>query len=61
MRQVRPLFGFTAAQAPDQRSLEQRFDAQLDAAELRAWLKNLSSEANQVGTPHDRANARVRP
>ncbi|MGA7824125.1 MAG: transferrin receptor-like dimerization domain-containing protein [Steroidobacteraceae bacterium] len=51
------MFGFTAAQAPDQRSLEQRFDAQLDAAELRAWLKNLSSEANQVGAPHDRANA----
>ena len=26
-------------------------------ADLRAWLKNLSSEANQVGAPHDRANA----
>jgi N-acetylated-alpha-linked acidic dipeptidase len=51
------MFGFTAAEAPDQRSLEQRFDAQLDPAELRAWLKNLSSEANQVGAPHDRANA----
>jgi N-acetylated-alpha-linked acidic dipeptidase len=51
------MFGFTAAQAPDERSLEQRFDAQLDPAELRAWLKNLSSEANNVGTPKDRANA----
>ncbi|MGB6605855.1 MAG: transferrin receptor-like dimerization domain-containing protein [Steroidobacteraceae bacterium] len=51
------LFGFTAAEAPDERSLEQRFDAQLDPAELRAWLKNLSSAANNVGTPKDRANA----
>jgi N-acetylated-alpha-linked acidic dipeptidase len=51
------MFGFSAAQAPEERSLEQRFDAALDPAELRAWLKNLSSEANNVGTPKDRANA----
>ncbi len=51
------LFGFTAAETPDQQSLEQRFDAALDPAELRAWLKNLSAEANNVGTPKDRANA----
>jgi N-acetylated-alpha-linked acidic dipeptidase len=51
------LFGFTAAESPQERSLEQRFDAQLDPAELRAWLKNLSSEANNVGTPKDRENA----
>jgi N-acetylated-alpha-linked acidic dipeptidase len=51
------MFGFSAAQAPDERSLEQRFDAALDPAELRAWLKNLSSAANNVGTPKDRENA----
>ena len=51
------LFGFTAAEIPDEQSLEQRFDAALDPAELRAWLKNLSSEADNVGTPKDRANA----
>jgi N-acetylated-alpha-linked acidic dipeptidase len=51
------LFGFTAQEAAAQRSLEQRFDAQLNPAELRDWLKNLASGPNQVGSPHDKANA----
>jgi len=52
-----PLFGFTAPESIQQRLLEQRFDGALDAAQLRAWLKNLSSAPNQVGSPHDKANA----
>jgi N-acetylated-alpha-linked acidic dipeptidase len=52
-----PLFGFTAQEANAQRSLEQRFDGDLKPADLRAWLKNLSSAPNQVGAPHDKANA----
>jgi N-acetylated-alpha-linked acidic dipeptidase len=52
-----PLFGFTAPESAAQRSLEQRFDAQLKPAELRDWLKNLASAPNQVGSPHDKANA----
>ena len=52
-----PLFGFTAKEGVAQRSLEQRFDAQLKPADLRAWLKNLASAPNQVGSPHDKANA----
>jgi N-acetylated-alpha-linked acidic dipeptidase len=51
------MLGFTPAGANDQRSLEQRFDAQLDPADQRAWLKQMSSEPNQVGSPHDKANA----
>ncbi|WP_158883856.1 transferrin receptor-like dimerization domain-containing protein [Rhodanobacter sp. L36] len=51
------MLGFSAANAAAQRSLEQRFDAQLDPADLRAWLKQMSSEPNQVGSPHDKANA----
>jgi N-acetylated-alpha-linked acidic dipeptidase len=51
------LFGFTADESPVERSIEQRFDADLNPQELSAWLKNLSSEANQVGSPHDKANA----
>jgi N-acetylated-alpha-linked acidic dipeptidase len=51
------LLGFDAAGAAQQRNLEQRFDAQLDPAELRAWLKQMSSRPNQVGSPHDKANA----
>jgi N-acetylated-alpha-linked acidic dipeptidase len=52
-----PLFGFTAQEGAAQRSLEQRFDADLNPAELREWLKNLASAPNHVGSPHDRANA----
>ncbi|HKD53790.1 MAG TPA: transferrin receptor-like dimerization domain-containing protein [Steroidobacteraceae bacterium] len=51
------LFGFGAADAARQQSLEQRFDAQLNPQDLRDWLKNLSSEPNHVGSPHDKANA----
>jgi N-acetylated-alpha-linked acidic dipeptidase len=52
-------FGFTPDEAAAQQALEQRFDAQLDAADLRGWLKTLSSEPNQVGSPHDKANAEM--
>ncbi|MGH7997569.1 MAG: hypothetical protein ACREFX_14575 [Opitutaceae bacterium] len=51
------MLGFTAAGAARERALERRFDAQLSALEMRAWLKRLSSEPNQVGSPHDKANA----
>jgi N-acetylated-alpha-linked acidic dipeptidase len=51
------LFGFTAEESAAQRSIEQRFDADLKPEDLSAWLKNLSSEANHIGAPHDKANA----
>ena len=51
------LFGFGAAQSERQAALERNFDAQLSPADLRAWLKSLSAEANHVGSPHDKANA----
>ncbi|OOG61603.1 folate hydrolase [Rhodanobacter sp. B04] len=51
------MLGFTPANATVQQSLEQRFDAQLDPADQRSWLKQMSSEPNQVGSPHDKANA----
>ncbi|WP_445146570.1 transferrin receptor-like dimerization domain-containing protein [Dyella sp. Tek66A03] len=51
------MLGFTPSGATDQHSLEQRFDALLDPADQRAWLKQMSSEPNQVGAPHDKANA----
>ena len=50
-------FGFSSADGARELALERRFDAQLDPAQLRAWLKTLSSEANHVGSPHDKANA----
>ncbi|CAM5507458.1 Kynureninase [Rhodanobacter lindaniclasticus] len=51
------LLGFTSAHATTQLDLERRFDAQLDPAELRDWLKRMASAPNQVGSPHDKANA----
>src|SRR3954466_11543450 len=52
-----PLFGFSPEQAAAQKSIEQRFDAAIPTAVLDAWLKSLSSEANHVGAPHNKANA----
>ncbi|HWG11152.1 MAG TPA: transferrin receptor-like dimerization domain-containing protein [Rhodanobacteraceae bacterium] len=51
------MLGFTAAGAAQEDSLEHRFDAQLDPAEMRQWLQQMSSQPNQVGSPHDKANA----
>ena len=51
------MLGFAPENATAQRSLEQRFDAQLNPADQREWMKQMSSEPNQVGSPHDKANA----
>ena len=51
------MLGYLPADAAAQRSLEQKFDAQLNASELRDWLKLLAAEANHVGAPHNKANA----
>ncbi|WP_267223252.1 transferrin receptor-like dimerization domain-containing protein [Dyella silvae] len=51
------MLGFSADGAAAQQSLEQRFDALLDPADQREWLKQMSSGPNQVGAPHNKANA----
>jgi N-acetylated-alpha-linked acidic dipeptidase len=51
------MLGFAPSGAAQERDLEQRFDAQLSAAEMRGWLQQLASAPNQVGSPHDKANA----
>jgi N-acetylated-alpha-linked acidic dipeptidase len=51
------LFGFSADETAAQRSIEQRFDADLKPQELSAWMKNLAAEANHVGAAHDKTNA----
>jgi N-acetylated-alpha-linked acidic dipeptidase len=51
------MLGFTSGGAAQERDLEQRFDAELSAPEMRDWLQQLSAEPNQVGSPHDKANA----
>jgi N-acetylated-alpha-linked acidic dipeptidase len=51
------MLGFGAAHAADERALEKRFDEQLDAGQLRELIRSMASEPNQVGSPHDKANA----
>ncbi len=51
------MLGYGPAHALDERALERRFDAGLTPQELRDWLQSMSSEPNQVGSPHDKANA----
>src|ERR1700722_3339703 len=52
-----PMLGFSATHADAERSLEQRFDASLNAAEQGEWMQRMASEPNQVGSAHDKANA----
>ena len=51
------LTGFKAASAAGELATEKAFDAAIDPADLRSWLEQMSSEPNQVGSPHDKANA----
>ena len=51
------MLGFDATNARAEAALETRFDQQLDAREMRAWLERMSAEPNQIGSPHDKANA----
>jgi N-acetylated-alpha-linked acidic dipeptidase len=51
------MFGFRPQEAATERTLEERFDADIHADELRGWLQTLAAEPNHVGSPHDKANA----
>ena len=52
-----PMLGYFPETADSQRAWEQKFDAQLDAADLRQWLQRMSSAPTHVGAPHNKANA----
>jgi N-acetylated-alpha-linked acidic dipeptidase len=41
----------------DQAGVEKAFDASVHPDEMGGWLKRLAAEPNQVGSPHDKANA----
>jgi N-acetylated-alpha-linked acidic dipeptidase len=51
------MLGFTPTSADAERALEARFDAALSPAAIDARLKTLSAAPNNVGSPHDKANA----
>lgn len=46
-----------AALPQDQKAHEAALDAGISSAEQMAWLKTMTSEPNNVGSPHDKANA----
>src|SRR5579863_5758652 len=49
--------GFSSVAAAQESVLEQKFDAQLSAQDQSDWDRDMASDANHVGTPHDKANA----
>ena len=51
------MLGFSAAHTLDEQDAERHFDAELNAAELREWMRTMASAPNQVGSAHDKANA----
>jgi N-acetylated-alpha-linked acidic dipeptidase len=52
-----PLEGFLPRGDSAEQTLEQAFDADLSPADARSWMQQMSSAPNQVGSPHDKANA----
>ena len=52
-----PLFGFDEAGAAAERALESSFDASIDPADQRAWMKRLTARPHHVGSPYGRENA----
>jgi N-acetylated-alpha-linked acidic dipeptidase len=48
---------FAASARCDQAALEHQFDGFIQPSDLRGWMKLLAAEPNQVGSPHDKANA----
>ncbi|HNP78623.1 MAG: transferrin receptor-like dimerization domain-containing protein [Cyclobacteriaceae bacterium] len=59
MAQAQPdrMFGYTKEAAAAQRTLEEKFDQQLKAANLDTWLKKLTARPHHVGSPYGKANA----
>ena len=51
------LLGFSSARVTGQRALEQRFDAALDPAELKEWMRRLTARPHHVGSAYGKANA----
>src|SRR4051794_7322670 len=52
-----PILGFSTEGAAAQRALEARFDALLNAANLRASMQRITAHPHHVGSPWDKSNA----
>lgn len=51
--------GFTPDHAKAQRALEATYDSAIDPSEMQAWLLDMSSLPNHVGSAHDKQNAEM--
>jgi N-acetylated-alpha-linked acidic dipeptidase len=51
------LLGFSPARAAEERALERRFDAALDPAELKEWMRRLTARPHHLGSPYGKDNA----
>jgi N-acetylated-alpha-linked acidic dipeptidase len=52
-----PLSGFAPARREAHLDLEKRFDAELKAGNLKAWMHQLAARPHHLGSPHGKANA----
>ncbi len=55
--QAPTMIGFKPASEQAERALEAKFDASLNANDLRTWMERMSSAPNHLGSPHDKVNA----
>lgn len=55
--QTKNITGFTRENAETQLKLEQKFDAQIKAENLDAWLKKMTLRPHHVGSAYGKANA----
>jgi len=51
------MIGYAPESAAAQARLEQKFDVALKSDNLRNWMQQMSSQPNQLGSPHDKINA----
>ncbi|MEP6848593.1 MAG: PA domain-containing protein, partial [Acidobacteriota bacterium] len=52
-----PMLGFSSEALANQRQLEGKFDLNLNAEDLRTWMKRLSARPHHVGSAYDKDNA----
>lgn len=52
-----PIVGYIREHAATERAAETTFDANLNAGELKAWLRRLSARPHHLGSPYDKDNA----
>lgn len=53
----RPMSGFGAPHAGEQRALEARFDSSLRREDYRVWMKRIAARPHNLGSPYGKENA----